>query len=114
MEIKKIEKVESKPEVNIFLRKPYISDQNKDNQQPGDQGFQNMLDNSIDKLKKEGQSFDDTVNKIIEDTYDEEPEEQLLTTRELHILELKKARRQFETVQSFRQDVDQKGPRLRH
>ncbi len=68
MEVKKIEKVEAKPDVNIFLRKPFVSENNKENQQPNNEDFQVMLDESIDSLIQEGSSFNDTVNKIIDDT----------------------------------------------
>lgn len=113
MEVKKIEKVEAKPDVNIFLRKPFVSENNKENQQPNNEDFQVMLDESIDSLIQEGSSFNDTVNKIIDDTYGES-EEQILSTRQLQLLELQRARRQFETVQKFKQNDEAKVQRLKH
>lgn len=113
MEVKKIEKVEAKPDVNIFLRKPFVSENNKENQQPNNEDFQVMLDESIDSLIQEGSSFNDTVNKIIDDTYGES-EEQILSPRQLQLLELQRARRQFETVQQFKQNDEAKVQRLKH
>ena len=113
MEVKKIEKVEAKPDVNIFLRKPFVSENNKENQQPNNEDFQGMLDESIDSLIQEGSSFNDTVNKIIDDTYGES-EEQILSPRQLQLLELQRARRQFETVQQFKQNDEAKVQRLKH
>lgn len=113
MEVKKIEKVEAKPDVNIFLRKPFVSENNKENQQPNNEDFQGMLDESIDSLIQEGSSFNDTVNKIIDDTYGES-EEQILSPRQLQLLELQRARRQFETVQKFKQNDEAKVQRLKH
>ncbi len=113
MEVKKIEKVEAKPDVNIFLRKPFVSENNKENQQPNNEDFQVMLDESIDSLIQEGSSFNDTVNKIIDDTYGES-EEQILSPRQLQLLELQRARRQFETVQKFKQNDEAKVQRLKH
>jgi hypothetical protein len=112
MEVKEIEKVEAKPEVNIFLRKPFIA-KDKENQQPNDDGFQGVLDESMDRLKQNSGSFNDTVNKIIDDTYSES-EEQLLSPRQLQLLELQRARRQFESVQKFKQDDEAKVQRLKH
>ena len=110
MEIKKIEKVEPKPEVNIFLKKPFVADTTKDNQQMEDQGFQKLLDNSIDELRKNNKSFNQQMNSIIEDAYETPEEEHTLTTREIQILELKRTRRDFDRINGY----DERGPRLKH
>lgn len=115
--IREIKEVEPKPEVNIFLRKPFVSDENRDNQKQQNQGFQKMLDESMEQLKKEGKSFEDVVHEV------ETDKEEATTVREYQLLQLKNARKQYEIARNFRsqhenehsfdEDIDKHGPSLK-
>ena len=114
--IREIKEVEPKPEVNIFLRKPFISEDNKENKQNENQGFQEMLDDSIEQLRREGKSFEDVVQTVLDD----KEEEHVLSSREVQIHQLKNARKQYELTRNLRSqhemnhsfDDENSGPRL--
>ena len=110
MDIRKIEKVDSKPEVNIFLNKPFIADEKNSGQNNKDNGFQGLLDHSMDELKKQDSKFDNAIKNIVEEVY-EEPKEHVLTTREVQLLELRRARKEFERIHGY--SKDERGPMLK-
>ena len=94
MDDKTVKRVEPKPEVNIFLRKPFVADDKRE-QRSNDEGFQQMLDDSIAELKKEGKSFSDAVDKIYEEALDTKVS---LTPRQIQIMELERARARLQTM----------------
>ncbi len=107
--IRKIKAVEPKTEVGLFMRKPFTSDNNNQEDKNNNQGFQDMLDNSMKKLKIEEKSFKQTVQDVL----DEDEEDKRLSTRELQLLELKRARSKFESSQRIKHDLEERAPRLR-
>jgi len=106
--IKKIEKVESKPDVNISFRKPYVFNGESQQKREEENNFPTLLDESIEQLRnQDGKTFDETVQDVIDGK-----EESL--SREYQTMLLKKARRRFELLQSESREIEEKGPRIRH
>ena len=101
--INKIKEVEPKPEVNIFMRKPFVAGERKQQENMNDQGFQRMLDEDLDELRKQGKSFTDTIEEV--------EEKQKMTPAEIQMMELRKLRRNI--ISSPREELDE-GPKLRH
>ena len=99
--VKAIEKIEPKPEVDIFLRKPYNFEDRRKEQQNESNGFQEMLDDNMDRLRNEDKSFDDAVIEVI----DEHEAEQRMLDRQQEIAELRMARLRFEAIQRYRETM---------
>ena len=87
MDDKTVKRVEPKPEVNIFLRKPFIADERKQEESNKNNNFQGMLDDSIKELKEKDKSFTETVDRVTS--------EKQLTPREVQLMELHKMRREI-------------------
>ena len=101
--IKKIKEVEPKPEVNIFMRKPFVAGERKQQEDMQDHGFQKMLDEDIEELRKEGKSFTDTIEAV--------EEKHKMSPREIQLMELKKLRNNIKFVNT--ETVENEGPKLR-
>lgn len=101
--INKIKEVEAKPEVNIFMRKPFIAGERKQQEDMQDRGFQKMLDEDIEELRKEGKSFTDTIEAV--------EEKHKMTPSEIQLMELKKLRRDITSIP--RDNLEESGPRLK-
>ena len=83
--INKIKEVEPKPEVNIFMRKPFVAGERKQQEDMQDRGFQKMLDDDIEELRQQGK-------KTFSDTIEEVEEKHEMTPREIQLMELKRMR----------------------
>lgn len=99
--INKIKEVEPKAEVNIFMRKPFVAGERKQQEDMTDRGFQSMLDEDIEKLRNEGKSFEETVEDVLEN-------EDMARNERLDQLRL--ARLRYDMAQQYKQ---QNGPRLK-
>ena len=89
-----VKRVEPTPEVNIYLNKPFVSD-NRREQSGKDQGFQQMLDDSIAELKKSDKLFTDAVNDLYEDALINKAP---LTPRQIQIIELIRTRNRLKSM----------------
>ena len=102
--INKIKEVEPKPEVNIFMRKPFVAGERKQQEDMTDRGFQSMLDEDIEKLRNEGKSFDETVEEVLENED---------MARDERLDQLRRAREHYDLAQQYRRDFENKGPRVK-
>ena len=83
--INRVEKVETKPDVNIFMNKPFISNNKKEHHE-SNKNFQDELNNSIKEIKEEDESFEETVSKIE------------LSPRDIQLRELRRYKMNMEQV----------------
>ena len=87
MKVKGIEKIESRPDVNIFLKKPFVSSDKRE-QHGSNRGFQGTLNESIEELLSDDETY-------IEDDHKEED-----IPRRIQLMELKRARINIEQLKN--------------